>query len=218
MAEVLRFGLQALSGLAAAHSAGVVHRDIKPDNLLITPEGRLKITDFGLAKLTNTASTLTQEGQMMGTPAYLAPEQLLSLPVDHRADIFSLGATLYEAVAGRRAFGAEHEMAVLYSVLNEDPPAFVEIGLEAPEGLESVLRMALRKEAELRYQSAVDMLADIEQLLAAEEGRLTAPLALKASPVEARRGAAAHALPFVARRAELEALGQALRGSGTREA
>src|SRR5205823_2374529 len=126
-----------------------------------------------------------------GTPAYLAPEQLLSLPVDERSDLFSMGATLYEAATGRVPFTGEREMAVLYAVLNEDPPSFSELGVVAPEGLEQVLRMALRKEPELRYVSAEAMAADLARVSEHHREGLAGGPTLVAGALEARTTASA---------------------------
>ena len=123
------FGLQIANGLAAAHDKHIIHRDLKPENLFITRDGRMKILDFGIAKLTApeltsvaTLTTQTKSGSVLGTVAYMSPEQLRGKSVDHRSDIFSFGTVLYEMLAGHRAFSGETEVDTITAVLREDPP------------------------------------------------------------------------------------------------
>ncbi|MGA9752525.1 MAG: serine/threonine-protein kinase [Acidobacteriota bacterium] len=134
-AKAVELGIQIAQGLAAAHEKGIIHRDLKPENLFITKDGRVKILDFGLARLASpagegvvpdsqapTAEAPTREGTVLGTPGYMAPEQVRGLAVDHRADIFALGCALYEMLAGRRAFTGETYTDVVASILRDDPP------------------------------------------------------------------------------------------------
>ena len=122
--KIANWGLQAAEALAHAHQRGVVHRDIKPSNLILDPEDQLWLTDFGLAKRLDDV-TLSMAGAILGTPRYMSPEQASSLkhPVDHRTDLYSLGATLYELVTGRPVFDAETAHAVITQILTATPPA-----------------------------------------------------------------------------------------------
>jgi tetratricopeptide (TPR) repeat protein len=149
--------------LAAAHKEGVVHRDIKSENIILTPSGGVKVMDFGLAKLQN-ASLLTQEGVILGTVAYMSPQQAAGETVDHRSDLFSLGVVFYELLTGKLPFGAEYEMAILYSILNEDPISVTDLNPELPEALDRVVAKALRKELNSRYQSADEFAADLKKV------------------------------------------------------
>lgn len=148
---------QLLDGLQAAHDRGVVHRDIKPSNLFIEPGGRLKILDFGLARLQ--ASTLTANGQIVGTPDFMSPEQARGRQVDHRSDIFSAGAVGYLVVTGRLPFAAPNLRQTLHALLNDAPPPITET--EAPAAIAAVFRKALAKAPEDRYSSCAAMRADL---------------------------------------------------------
>ncbi len=149
--------------LAAAHNAGVIHRDIKSENIMLTTTGEIKVMDFGLAKLQN-ASLITQEGGVLGTVAYMSPQQAAGETVDHRSDIFSLGVVLYELLTGRLPFGAEYEMAIMYSILNEDPISVKDLNPQLPEALDQVVVKALRKELNNRYQSGDEFAADLKKV------------------------------------------------------
>ncbi len=160
---------QIANGLAAAHDKGVVHRDVKPANVIVNREGRVKILDFGLAKLElatadTEAPTMaaasgagTAPGAVLGTVGYMAPEQVRGLEADHRADIFSLGAILYELLSGRRAFRAESAVETMSAILKEDPPELSSTVEQLPSGLESVVQHCLEKNPEERFQSARDL-------------------------------------------------------------
>src|SRR5580704_4230477 len=177
------YALQIVQGLAAAHDRRIVHRDLKPENLFVTSEGRIKILDFGVAKLqpspeksgrsVEELTTVTKNGVMVGTVAYMSPEQLRAKPVDHRSDIFSVGAILYEMLTGRRAFRGESEVDTITAVLLQNPP---EIDLEkvrVPESVSQIVRHCLQKEPENRFQSARDLAFALETLSSSSSGRRT---------------------------------------------
>src|SRR5262249_52001675 len=137
LAEILRIGMQVASGLAAAHAQGVIHRDVKPANILLeNGVERVKLTDFGLARALDAAS-MTQSGVVTGTPQYMAPEQARGEPVDHRADLFSLGSVLYAMCTGRSPFRAETTMAVLRRVAEDQPRSIREVNPAVPDWLEA---------------------------------------------------------------------------------
>lgn len=167
VAEVLNFSQQLVEGLDVAHKRGVIHRDVKPDNVLVTAEGRLKIMDFGLAKIRHTTK-ITTTGAALGTAAYMSPEQARGELVDARSDLFSAGMIMYEMVTGRHPFAGteapEHPAAVLYSILHEKPEPLARFASNVPAGVESVILRALEKNPARRYQSAGEMLADLHQL------------------------------------------------------
>ena len=151
--RITDFTVQVARGLAAAHERGITHRDIKPANVIVTKEGVVKILDFGLAKLT-AAPDLTSPGTILGSSAYMSPEQLSAEAVDARSDIWSLGVTLYEMTAGHRPFLAEYEQALIYEILNEAPKPISERRQAVPAYLEKAIEKALEKNAAERFQSA----------------------------------------------------------------
>ncbi|MDP6555823.1 MAG: protein kinase [Pirellulaceae bacterium] len=152
--EILRIGMQAASGLAAAHEQGIVHRDIKPANILLeNGVERVKITDFGLARAIDDVS-VTQPGLIAGTPEYMSPEQARGGPIDHRSDLFSLGGVLYAMCTGRPPFRAENSVAMLRSVLEDAPRSIREINPDVPAWLEELIASLLAKEPDDRLQSA----------------------------------------------------------------
>jgi tetratricopeptide (TPR) repeat protein len=178
--DVIDFGIQTLEALAEAHSHGIIHRDIKPQNLIITPRGQLKILDFGLAKqLQNarkidpdvrTETLLTEQGQTVGTVGYMSPEQLKGHEIDARSDLFSLGVTLYECATGKHAFTGNSAIEIASQILHVDPPKPRQIKPGIPPGLEHMILKAMAKDVEERYQSAAAMLEDSRRLQASFSG------------------------------------------------
>src|SRR5499433_674616 len=174
--KAIDYALQIVHGLAAAHEKGIVHRDLKPDNLFITNDGRVKILDFGLAKLTGAGNTElsqtgiptrrvdTDPGKVMGTVGYMSPEQLKGRQVYHRSDIFSFGAILYEMLSGRRAFHGESAAETMSAILKEDPPDLSETNQRISPALERLVNHCLEKNPEERFHSASDLAFAIEAL------------------------------------------------------
>ena len=174
--KAIDFALQIAHGLAAAHEKGIVHRDLKPENVFITKEGRIKILDFGLAKLTTasdgsqsqteipTRRVDTNPGVVMGTIGYMSPEQVRGKPADHRSDIFSFGAILYEMLSGRRAFRGESTADTMSAILREDPPDLSDTNKLINPALERVVNHCLEKNPEERFNSARDLAFAIEAL------------------------------------------------------
>jgi len=172
--KAIDFGVQIAQGLAAAHEHGIVHRDLKPENLFVTRDGRVKILDFGLAKLIHpptdsdgNAPTLTRgtdPGMVMGTAGYMSPEQVRGQAVDHRTDIFAFGAILYEMLTGKRAFQRSTSAETMTAILNDDPPAISQTGANIPPALQRVVNRCLEKNPEQRFHSASDLAFALEAL------------------------------------------------------
>ena len=172
--KTLDYALQIAHGLAAAHEKGIIHRDLKPENLFVTKDGRVKILDFGLAKLTQadpgnnaampTATHGTEAGLVMGTAGYMSPEQVRGTALDPRSDIFSFGAILYEMLSGKRAFHGDSPADTMSAILKEDPPELNETNRNVSPALERIVQHCLEKNPESRFHSASDIAFDLEHL------------------------------------------------------
>ena len=178
IATALDYATQIAAALETAHAAGIIHRDIKPANVVITNDGRAKVLDFGLAKLVERPSTdatisgmVTQPGVILGTVAYMSPEQAQGQQVDARSDIFSCGAVLYEMLTGRRPFAGTSDVGLMTAILRDDPPALRTLRADVPTEAEGIVSRALAKDPSARYPSAAALRSD----LAATHARLTRP-------------------------------------------
>ena len=178
VATALDYAVQIASALAGAHASGIIHRDIKPANIVITRDGRAKVLDFGLAKLIERGPTeatitgaATEPGLIMGTAAYMSPEQAEGRLVDARSDIFSFGAVLYEMLAGRRPFSGSTHVGVITSILRDQPAPVRTTRPDAPADVDAIIQRALAKDPAARYQDASALRAD----LVAAHAKLTRP-------------------------------------------
>ena len=170
--ESLDIAIQVANGLAKAHAAGIIHRDIKPANLMITADGVVKVVDFGVAKVLDQTG-LTQPGMAIGTVAYMSPEQVNGEPIDGRTDVWSLGATIYEMLAGRPPFEGEHPLAVMKAIDGRQPAGLETLRADLPDEVIRIVEHAMQKSRDQRYGSA----AELAQQLTQVRTRLTAPVA-----------------------------------------
>jgi serine/threonine protein kinase/tetratricopeptide (TPR) repeat protein len=180
--SVCRWCVGVAEALAHAHGRGVIHRDVKSGNVMFDAEGRSKLTDFGLAKMTS-SSKLTTAGVAAGTVAYMAPEQALAQPLDHRSDLFSLGVVLFEAVTGRRPFEAESVAGVMYRIQHSTPPAVSAVRPDAPQPLDAIVSHLLEKAPQDRYQLAEDVARDLLLLDPAKSGSVAMGLSTVTLPL-----------------------------------
>lgn len=166
MDEVVKIGITIANALDYAHQQGIVHRDIKPSNILIRLDNFLKITDFGIAHMQDPdAQEKTQAGEILGTPAYMSPEQVKGMSVDSRSDLFSLGIILYELCTGARPFKGENISAIFHAILNEKPAPLTKLNASVPPGLSSIIMKCIHKKPEDRFQSGKELSTALEEYL-----------------------------------------------------
>jgi formylglycine-generating enzyme required for sulfatase activity len=211
--EALGYAVQVAEALAAAHLAGIVHRDVKPANIMVSCTGQVKVLDFGIAKLTERAVSeatptvtaggdslaevappLTRQGAFLGTPAYMSPEQADGKPVDARSDVFSFGAVLYEMLAGRRPFEGDSPLSSLTAMFRDPPPPLSAFRPDVPRDLERIVQRCLAKDRDARYPSARELLTE----LAAARAHLSAPGYLLSAALRRPRNAVAVAMVVLA--------------------
>ncbi len=177
VAESVRFARDAALGLREALRHGIVHRDVKPSNLLVAPSGSVKVVDFGLAKELRSEGPQTEDGVVLGTPHYISPEQGRGKPVDHRSDVYSLGATLYHMLAGRPPFEGESQVAVIVAHVNDEPPPLSSVVPGVPESLAAVVSKMLAKDPLDRYPDYDALIEDLDafEVGSKPDGRSAAP-------------------------------------------
>jgi serine/threonine protein kinase/predicted Zn-dependent protease len=194
LGEALKCAEQIADALSRAHAAGIIHRDLKPGNIMVDEHGLVKVLDFGLAKLTETTpagedehtrslGATTEKGNIVGTVAYMSPEQAEGKPLDARSDIFSLGSVLYEMVTGRRAFQKESKISTLAAILNQEPAP---LSAEIPHDVEKIVKRCLRKDPAHRLQTMADLKVELEEVKEEAESRKLAPVEVPTQPRKRR--------------------------------
>ncbi|MEX1073625.1 MAG: serine/threonine-protein kinase, partial [Burkholderiales bacterium] len=172
--EAVEIALQVADGLGFAHEFGVVHRDIKPGNIMLLERGAVKIMDFGIARMRHADTSRTSTGMVLGTPRYMSPEQISGQPVDQRSDIFSLGTVLYEMLTQSTLFAGQDVNQIAHSVTSTEPAPPSRAHPELPQMLDFIVARALKKDPSVRYQDAYEMAADLRDVLAEMRGRAPA--------------------------------------------
>ena len=187
LSDVLEYSLQVSRALAAAHAKGIVHRDLKPENLFVTTDGRVKVLDFGLAKLTRTDAVwsegdptmsvaATESGAIMGTAGYMSPEQLRGRAVDARSDLFAIGAVVHEMVSGQRTFKGESFIETASAILNDAPAALSSLRADVSPALESLVQRCLEKDPGQRFQSASELASGLEAVVSGKGPAVDSPV------------------------------------------
>lgn len=185
LANAVAVAVQVLHALDHAHACGVVHRDIKPGNIILLPDGQVKVSDFGIARM-EAASGMTQHGMTVGTPAYMAPEQFGGREVDRRADLYATGVVLFETLTGVRPFAGGSASDLMYKVLHDSPQPVTRVNPRLPTELDAVLAKALAKSAEQRFQNAGEFIAALEKLrLVEREVTVDGSTLIRVAPVQA---------------------------------
>ena len=191
LAKILNLATALAEALAAAHSRGIVHRDLKPANVMVTPEGRVKVLDFGLVKLTSPkpadtpeetavdSPPMTSKGSLLGTAPYMSPEQVRGMAVDHRTDIFSLGVIMYEMATGSRPFAGDTSSDLISSILRDTPPSVSALRMKRQDQLERIISRCLSKQPQDRFQSASELLSELRALGKQIESGTLDPIALE---------------------------------------
>ncbi|MGV8073244.1 MAG: serine/threonine protein kinase [Syntrophobacteraceae bacterium] len=178
--EIIELGVQVAEALDYAHRKGIIHRDIKPSNIIVQPDGHIKITDFGIAHIEDPeAAQQTQAGEILGTPAYMSPEQVLSQPVDGRSDLFSLGVILYELATGKRPFRGENLAAMFRNITEEDPPEPIKLNPALTRDMSRDIMRCLAKSPEQRFATGKDL---AEALRQCGRAAVASPEAVRSTP------------------------------------
>src|SRR4051812_25714496 len=196
--QLLGVAIPLADALAAAHDKGITHRDLKPANVMVGADGRVKVLDFGLAKLrqsslgaggltTMATEDQTGEGRILGTVAYMSPEQAQGKTIDHRSDLFSLGVILYEMASGRRPFTGDTSVSIISAILKDTPPSITDLRATLPREFGRIVRRALTKDPDRRYQTAKDLRNELDELKQSiESGELAAGAPTASAPVVRR--------------------------------